>query len=40
MDHKKHYDRLIETRKLRQREKGIKYERHHVIMRSMGGSNN
>lgn len=40
MDHKKHYDRLIETRKLRQREKGIKYERHHIIMKSMGGSNN
>lgn len=33
-----HYDRLIETRKTRIREKGVYYERHHVVMKSMGGT--
>lgn len=37
MNHRWHYDRLIETRKEREWEKGL--ERHHIIPKSMGGSN-
>jgi hypothetical protein len=39
MNYQWHYDRLIETRKVRQREKGKYYERHHIVPKSMGGSN-
>lgn len=39
MNYQWHYDRLIETRKDRQKEDGIYYERHHIVMKSMGGSN-
>jgi hypothetical protein len=38
MDHKWHYDKLIETRKNRNRIDNVYYERHHIIPRSMGGS--
>ena len=42
MDYKKHYDRLISTRKLLNREKGkgIYYEKHHIIPKCCGGLNN
>lgn len=39
MNYRWHYDRLIETRRQRERVEGQYYERHHVIMRSMGGDN-
>jgi hypothetical protein len=39
MDYKWHYDRLIETRKARILENGEYYETHHILPRSMGGSN-
>lgn len=39
MNYQYHYDRLIETRKNRVHEEGIYYENHHIVMRSMGGSN-
>ena len=39
MDYAKHYNLLIETRKNRIPVKEIYYEKHHIIMRSMGGSN-
>ena len=41
MDYKKHYDRLIETRKILNRCKGNGnyYERHHVLPKSCGGTN-
>ena len=38
MDYKKHYDLLIETRRLRKLD-NIYYERHHIIPRSMCGDN-
>lgn len=40
MDYKKHYDNLILTRKNRPLDANKLYERHHIIMKSMGGSNN
>ena len=41
MNYQWHYDRLIETRKLLNRNKkdGNYYENHHIIMKSMGGTN-
>ena len=41
MDYLKHYNKLIETRKFLNRKKGdgIYYEKHHIIMLSMGGTN-
>lgn len=39
MDYQKHYDRLIETRKSRESISGEYYENHHIIMKSMGGTN-
>lgn len=39
MDYKAHYDRLIETRRDLNREKGEQYyEQHHIIPRSEGGT--
>jgi hypothetical protein len=40
MDYQKHYNLLISTRKelKREKNKGIYYENHHIIPRSMGGS--
>lgn len=40
MNYKYHYDKLIETRKDLSRFKGegVYYERHHIVPRSMGGS--
>ena len=40
MNYKWHYDNLIKTRKLlnRKKYKGIYYEDHHIVMTSMGGS--
>jgi hypothetical protein len=38
MDYQWHYDRLIETRKDRVPTDGTYYEKHHIIMRSMGGT--
>lgn len=35
---KKHYDSLIKTRKSRFLEANVYYEKHHIIMRSMGGT--
>lgn len=37
MDYKEHYDKLISTRKLRERVTGVYYERHHIVPTSMGG---
>lgn len=39
MNYQKHYDNLIRTRKNRILEEGVYYEKHHIVMRSMGGSN-
>lgn len=39
MDYKWHYDNLIESRKTRLIEDGMYYEKHHIIMKSMGGTN-
>lgn len=39
MDYRKHYIRLIETRKNRITDNSTYYERHHVIPKYMGGSN-
>jgi hypothetical protein len=39
MDYKKHYDLLITTRKNRKIIDGDYYERHHIIPKSMGGTN-
>lgn len=41
MNYQFHYDNLITTRKLLNRSKsdGIYYEKHHIIMKSMGGTN-
>lgn len=38
MDYKKHYDLLIETRRNRILLEGDYYEKHHIIPKSMGGS--
>lgn len=38
MNYQWHYERLVSTRKSRAREEGKYYERHHVIPRSMGGT--
>lgn len=38
MNYQWHYDRLIETRKDRVLEEGVYYERHHIVMKSMGGT--
>ncbi len=38
MNYQWHYDRLISTRKEREMEKGKHYEKHHILPRSMGGS--
>ena len=38
MNYKWHYDRLIETRKNREIINDVYYERHHIIMKSMGGT--
>jgi len=42
MDYKKVYDNLIFTRKLLNRKKieGVYYEKHHILPKSLGGSNN
>ncbi len=40
MDYNWHYNRLIETRKNRELVDGQYYERHHILMKSMGGSDN
>jgi hypothetical protein len=39
MDYKKHYDNLISSRNKRICIEGVYYEKHHIIMRSMGGTN-
>ena len=39
MDYQKHYDNLIKTRKTRAVKDGVYYEKHHIIMKSMGGTN-
>lgn len=39
MNYQAHYNRLIETRKHREREEGKYHERHHIIPKSMGGLN-
>ena len=38
MNYLHHYNKLIETRRGRVPEKGTYYEKHHVVMKSMGGS--
>ena len=38
MNYKWHYDKLIETRKAREIFDDVYYERHHIIMKSMGGT--
>ena len=38
MNYQWHHDRLIETRKNRVIEDDVYYERHHIVMRSMGGT--
>lgn len=40
MDYKKHYDLLISTRKDRKKNDGEYYEKHHIMPKSMGGSDN
>ena len=42
MNYKLHYDNLIKTRKMLNRKKytGEYYEDHHIILKSMGGTNN
>lgn len=39
MNYRKHYDKLIETRKNRVIDGDVYYEKHHIVMKSMGGSN-
>lgn len=39
MDYQLHYNKLIETRKSRILSKDIYYENHHIVMKSMGGTN-
>ena len=41
MNYKQHYDRLIKTRKLlgRKRKEGIYYEKHYILPKSCGGTN-
>jgi hypothetical protein len=39
MNYKKHYMMLMETRKLRVKNSDTYYENHHILPRSMGGSN-
>lgn len=39
MNYQFHYDRLVETRKNRKLEENVYYEEHHILPRSMGGSN-
>jgi len=39
MDYQKHYDKLIETRRNRGLKDGEYYEKHHIVMKSMGGTN-
>ena len=39
MNYKWHYDRLMQTRKNRILEAGIYYEKHHIVPKSLGGSN-
>ena len=38
MNYQWHYDMLIFTRKGRKREEGMYYEKHHILPKSMGGS--
>lgn len=38
MDYRKHYDKLIETRRNRVPEMGEYYEKHHIVPTSMGGA--
>ena len=40
MNYQKIYDNLINSRKNRVLVENIYYERHHIVMRSMGGTNN
>jgi hypothetical protein len=40
MDYKKHYINLIESRFHRNIEDGVYYEKHHIIPKCWGGSNN
>ena len=37
MNYQWHYNRLIETRKFKNRESGVYYEKHHILPRSMCG---
>lgn len=39
MDYQKIYNNLIESRKNRTPEIGVYYEKHHIILKSMGGTN-
>jgi hypothetical protein len=39
MNYQLHYDNLISTRKQRIPLDGVYYEKHHIIMKSMGGTN-
>jgi hypothetical protein len=39
MNYQLHYDLLISSRKNRLLEEGVYYEKHHIIPKSMGGSN-
>ena len=39
MNYQKHYDRLIETRQSRILESNVYYEKHHILPKSLGGSN-
>ena len=38
MNYQWHYDRLIQTRRARKIEADKYYERHHIVPRSLGGS--
>ena len=38
MNHAKIYESLIETRKKRKLDKNLYYEKHHIVMKSMGGT--
>lgn len=39
MNYQWHYERLIDSRKNRIKEDGKYYERHHIVLKSMGGNN-
>lgn len=39
MDYKRHYIKLIETRKNRPLQDGVYYEKHHIIPKALGGTN-